>query len=121
MFPRFPTAGLEFLRALKRNNRRPWFLKHKEEYERSVKAPMVEFVMALTHDLPDDYVADPAKAIFRIYRDVRFSKDKTPYKTHIAAHFPPRGVPRGSGAGFYFHISPTETWIGGGFYGPTPQ
>jgi uncharacterized protein (TIGR02453 family) len=119
--PRFPKEGLDFLRSLKRNNRRPWFLKHKDEYERFVKAPMIELVMALSHDLPSDFLADPAKSIFRIYRDVRFSKDKSPYKTHASAHFPPRGLPRGAGAGFYFHVAPTEVWIGGGFYAPTPQ
>ena len=121
MLPTFPKEGLDFLRALKRNNKRPWFLKHKPEYEQYVRAPMMEIVMALAHDLPPDFVADPAKSVFRIYRDVRFSKDKTPYKTHAAAQFPSRSIPRRGGAGFYFHISPTEVWIGGGFYGPTPQ
>jgi uncharacterized protein (TIGR02453 family) len=121
MQPSFPKEGLDFLRGLKRNNRRPWFQKRKDDYEQYVKAPMVEFVMALAHDLPPEYVADPAKSIFRIYRDVRFSKDKSPYKTHAAAHFPPRGKPRGLGAGLYFHISPDEVWIGGGYYAPTPQ
>ena len=121
MAPRFPKEGLEFLRGLKRNNRRPWFLKHKDEYERHVKAPMVELVMALSHDLPPEFIADPVKSIFRIYRDVRFSKNKLPYKTHAAARFLPRGVPKHEGAGFYFHISTEEVWIGGGFYAPTPQ
>jgi len=121
MAPRFPKEGLEFLRALQRNNRRPWFLKHKEDYERHVKAPMVELVMALSHDLPPECIADPAKSIFRTYRDVRFSKNKLPYKTHTAARFLPRGVPKHEGAGFYFHISTEEVWIGGGFYAPTPQ
>lgn len=121
MPPRFPKEGLEFLRALKRNNKRPWFLKHKAEYEEQVRAPMVEFVEALAHDLPPEFLCDPAKSIFRIYRDVRFSKDKSPYKTHVAAQFPSRTNSRRGGAGFYFHISSTEVWIGGGFYGPTPQ
>ncbi len=121
MTPRFPKEGLDFLRALKRNNRRPWFQKRKPDYERYVKAPMVELVLALSRDLPAEYVADPAKSIFRIYRDVRFSKDKSPYKTYVAAHFPARGLPRGVGAGLYFHISPEEVWIGGGLYAPTPQ
>jgi uncharacterized protein (TIGR02453 family) len=121
MLPTFPKEGLEFLRALKRNNKRPWFLKHKAQYEQFVRGPMVEIVMALAHDLPPDFVADPVKSIFRIYRDVRFSHDKTPYKTHAAAQFLSRSIPRKGGAGFYFHISPTEVWIGGGFYAPTPQ
>ena len=121
MQPRFPREGLDFLRGLKRNNRRPWFQKRKDDYEQFVKAPMIEFVLALANDLPPEYVADPAKSIFRIYRDVRFSKDKSPYKTHAAAHFPPRGKPRGLGAGLYFHISPDEVWISGGLYAPTPQ
>jgi uncharacterized protein (TIGR02453 family) len=60
--------------------------------------------------------------MYRIYRDTRFSENKTPYKTHIAAVFPPRGLPKHEGAGVYFHVSADEVWIGGGMYAPqTPQ
>lgn len=121
MSPRFPKEGLEFLRKLKRNNRRPWFQKHKGEYEQYIKAPMIEFVLALTHDLPPELIVDPAKSVLRIYRDVRFSKNKAPYKTHAAAWFLPRGLPNKEGAGLYFHIGCEEVWMGGGFYAPNPQ
>src|SRR5262249_42409195 len=56
--------------------------------------------------------------IYRVYRDTRFSADKTPYKTHVAASFPWRGLPRHEGAGLYFHVSPEEIWVGGGMYAP---
>ena len=60
--------------------------------------------------------------MYRIYRDTRFSENKTPYKTHVAAVFPPRGLPKHEGAGVYFHVSPDEVWMGGGMYAPqTPQ
>jgi uncharacterized protein (TIGR02453 family) len=122
--PRFPPEGLTFLRALKRNNRREWFQAHREDYERFVKAPMTELVLALAHDfrrIAPEMVADPAVCLYRIYRDTRFSPDKTPYKTHTAAVFPRRGLGKHSGAGLYFHISPSEVWIGGGLYAPSPQ
>jgi uncharacterized protein (TIGR02453 family) len=61
-------------------------------------------------------------SLYRIYRDTRFSADKKPYKTHVAAVFPPKGLPKHEGGGLYFHISPDEVWIGGGMYAPqTPQ
>src|SRR5258708_6452629 len=121
MTPRFPKEGIEFLAALKRNNKRPWFQKRKAVYEQYVLEPMREIVLALANDLPSDFIVDPKKSLFRIYRDVRFSKDKSPYKTHASAQFPRRYMPHRGGAGFYFHISPTDVWIGGGFYAPTPQ
>lgn len=122
--PRFPRQGLKFLRALKRNNRREWFRAHREEYEKFVRAPMVEMVLALRRDfatLAPEMVADPAVSLYRIYRDTRFSKDKSPYKTHTAAVFPRRGLAKHSGAGLYFHIAPGEVLVGGGIYAPEPQ
>jgi uncharacterized protein (TIGR02453 family) len=56
--------------------------------------------------------------MYRIYRDVRFSQNKAPYKTHVAANFPARGLPKHEGAGLYFHLSPDEVWVGGGMYAP---
>ncbi len=120
---RFPREGLEFLRALRRNNRREWFQAHRPQYERFVRGPMVELVLALREDLgrlAPDMVADPAVSLYRIYRDTRFSKDKSPYKTHAAAVFPRRGLGKHSGAGLYFHIAPEEVLIGGGLYAPEP-
>jgi uncharacterized protein (TIGR02453 family) len=62
---------------------------------------------------------DPKRSLFRIYRDTRFSKDKTPYKTHAAAHFVLRGMPKGLvGSGYYFHIEPGEVFLGAGIYIP---
>ncbi len=121
--PRFPREGLRFLRALRRNNRRDWFQANRQEYERFVRGPMVELLLALRKDLArlgPEMVADPAVSLYRIYRDTRFSKDKSPYKTHAAAVFPRRGLGKHSGAGLYFHIAPDEVLIGGGIYAPEP-
>jgi uncharacterized protein (TIGR02453 family) len=119
--PRFGPDALTFLRGLKRNNRREWFQPRKERYETLVRQPMMAIVERLADDLrpfAPEVIADPKSAIYRIYRDTRFSSDKTPYKTHIAASFPWRGLPRHEGAGLYFHVSPAEVWIGGGMYAP---
>ena len=61
---------------------------------------------------------NPKTSMYRIYRDIRFSENKAPYKTHVAANFPTRGLPKHEGAGLYFHVSPDEVWIGGGMYAP---
>jgi uncharacterized protein (TIGR02453 family) len=123
--PRFGPEGLRFLRALKRNNKREWFQPRKDHYERHVRLPMLAIVERLAVDMrpiAPEVIVDPKSAIYRIYRDTRFSSDKTPYKTHIAASFPWRGLPKHEGGGLYFHVSPTEVWIGGGMYAPqTPQ
>ena len=116
-----PGETLRFLRALKRNNRREWFKPRKEQYETQVRAPMLAIIERLAVDLRDiapDIVVDPKTAIYRIYRDTRFSENKTPYKTHVAASFPSRGLPKHEGAGLYFHVSPDEVWMGGGMYAP---
>jgi uncharacterized protein (TIGR02453 family) len=123
--PRFTAETLKFLRALKRNNRREWFNAHRDDYDVHVRQPMTAIVERLAHDFrgfAPELVASPKVSIYRIYRDTRFSENKTPYKTHVAAVFPPRGLPKHEGAGVYFHVSPEEVWIGGGMYAPqTPQ
>jgi uncharacterized protein (TIGR02453 family) len=123
--PRFTPATLKFLRALKRNNRRDWFNAHKDDYEHHVRQPMAAIVERLADDLrgfAPEIVASPKLSMYRIYRDTRFSENKAPYKTHVAAVFPTRGLPKHEGAGLYFHVSPTEVWVGGGMYAPqTPQ
>jgi uncharacterized protein (TIGR02453 family) len=123
--PRFTAETLKFLRALKRNNRREWFNAHRDDYDALVRQPMTAIVERLAHDFrgfAPELVASPKVSIYRIYRDTRFSENKTPYKTHVAAVFPPRGLPKHEGAGVYFHVSPEEVWIGGGMYAPqTPQ
>jgi uncharacterized protein (TIGR02453 family) len=121
-FPGFPAAGLEFFRKLQRNNRREWFQPRKAIFEETLKQPMrelVEAVNAAMKSFAPEYVTDPDKAIYRIYRDTRFSKDKTPYKSHLAASFAKRGVPEG--AGFYFAVSHKSIEIGGGIYMPSPE
>jgi uncharacterized protein (TIGR02453 family) len=118
----FTPKTLSFLRSLKRNNRREWFQPRKDQYEQHVRAPMVELVERLAGDLTSfapSLVADPKISLFRIYRDTRFSSDKTPYKTHVAARFPMRAFPRGEGAGLYMEIAPGWVWMGGGMYMPT--
>jgi len=96
-FPGFPPAGVQFFRGLARNNNRDWFQPRKAIFEASVKRPMQELVAALNAAMMSyapQYVTDPAKAIYRFYRDTRFSKDKSPYKQQIAASFPRRGLVR---------------------------
>jgi len=113
----FTPKTLSFLRALKRNNDREWFRSRKPEYERHVRGPMIELIARLAVDLQPfapDLVADPKTSLYRIYRDTRFSDDKTPLKTNAAAVFPPRGFPRHEGAGLYVEIAPGWVWMGGG-------
>ena len=121
--PRFTADTLKFLRALKRNNRREWFNAHREQYEAHVRRPMTAIVERLADDVrafAPELVVSPKVSMYRIYRDTRFSENKTPYKTHAAAVFPTRGLLKHEGAGVYFHISPDEVWIGGGMYAPQP-
>lgn len=117
----FSSKTLAFLRALKRNNDRAWFHSHREEYEAHVRGPMVAIVEALAGDFLEfapDLVADPKVSLFRPWRDTRFSDDKTPLKTNIAAVFPNRTLGRMNGAGLYFEVAPAYVWIGGGMYAP---
>src|SRR5579884_1035782 len=117
-FPGFPQEALQFLRALKKNNRREWFQPRKEKYDALVKAPMIELVEAVNAELvrfAPDYVTEAKKAIFRIYRDTRFSADKTPYKTNVSAAF---GKSTMKNAGLYFSVSPENVEVAGGLYHP---
>ena len=119
----FTSKTLSFLRSLKRNNDREWFRARKDDYERHVRAPMVALLATLAGDLPrfaPELVSDPRVCLYRIYRDTRFSHDKTPLKTHVAAHFPAREFPRNEGAGLYLEVAPKWVWIGGGLYMPSP-
>src|SRR5262249_23636767 len=124
-FPGFPPEAMQFFRGLARNNHRDWFLPRKPVFEEKVRRPMFELVDAVNGALKrfaPDYVTDPAKAVYRFYRDTRFSKDKTPYKAHIAASFRHRGLGgEGGGAGYYFAVSHKELAIGGGIYMPMPE
>ncbi len=122
--PRFSQDTLKFLRALKRNNTREWFGAHKDDYQARVKGPMLAIIERLAEDFPriaPDLVASP-RSMYRVYRDTRFSPDKTPYKTHVAASFSHKVLPKHESAGLYFHLASDQLWIGGGVYAPqTPQ
>ena len=119
--PRFTLKTLSFLRALKRHNDREWFKVRREEYEQHVRGPMIAVIERLAEDFrrfAPDLVASERVSLYRIYRDTRFSADKSPLKTHIAAVFPWRGLQKHEGAGLYFHVAPDEVWAGGGMYMP---
>lgn len=123
-FPGFPPEGLQFFRSLARHNNRDWFQPRKPQFEEKVKQPMRELVEALNGAMKSfapEYVTDPAKAIYRIYRDTRFSKDKTPYKDHIAASFFRSGTGPHRYGGYYVHVSHKEVAVGGGVYMPEPD
>lgn len=119
--PSFSSNTLTFLRALKRNNDRAWFHTRRDEYEAHVRAPMLAIVAALANDFPSfapEMVADPKVSLFRQWRDTRFSEDKAPLKTNVAAVFPNKTLGRMRGAGLYFEVEPRWVWIGGGLYAP---
>jgi uncharacterized protein (TIGR02453 family) len=122
-FSGFPREALQFFRRLARNNRREWFLPRKALFEEKVKEPMRQLVDSLNialRDFAPEYETDPDKAIFRIYRDIRFSKDKRPYKEQIAATFHRPGSMGHSQGGYYVAISHKSVAVGGGVYMPEP-
>lgn len=111
-----PSATLEFLREIKENNNRPWFNAHKEWYQEEL-AKMKIFSDALFEEL-SRYDHIEQLRLFRIYRDVRFSKDKSPYKVCFSG-----GIKRATKllrGGYYFHIEPGKSFVGGGFWAPNP-
>lgn len=123
-FDGFPKEGLDFFRKLKKNNKREWFQPRKQIFEESIKAPMIDLIGAINAHLArfaPEHIAEPAKAIYRIYRDTRFSSDKTPYKTHIAVNFPRHGLEKHAGGGFYFSVGADEIEVAGGVYMPGPD
>ena len=120
-FPGFSDEMTKFFRGLKRNNRREWFQPRKPVFDEKVKAPMFELIRSLTADMMEyapDHVCEPEKAVYRIYRDTRFSKDKTPYKDHIGALFPRAGLPKHGGANYYFGVSDEGVEVAAGVYMP---
>ncbi len=124
-FAGFPKTTLPFFQKLAKNNNREWFEANKAVYESEVKAPMLALVDAIGRDMidyaPEFIPEDLKKAIFRIYRDVRFSKDKTPYKTNIAAAFRRQGLGKNEGASFYVHLDNQEFLVAAGIYMPDPD
>ncbi|MBL8996683.1 MAG: DUF2461 domain-containing protein [Gemmatimonadetes bacterium] len=126
-FSRFTPGALTFLRGLKRHNERPWFEANRPTYERDVLGPLrllSEELDVRFARLAPEFVSPPKRALFRIHRDVRFSKDKSPYKTHAALWVFHRDAGRGvgrdahGGAGFYFHLEPGASMVAGGFWMP---
>ena len=123
-FPGFPPEALQFFRALARHNTRDWFQPRKAVFEEKVRQPMRELVEALNAGMKSfapEYATDPARAVYRIYRDTRFSKDKTPYKTHIAASFFRSSTGPHKYGGYYVQVSHNDVAVGGGVYMPDPE
>jgi uncharacterized protein (TIGR02453 family) len=129
-FTGFRPEAIDFLAELAQNNDRAWFQPRKGDYERLLKEPMEAFVAALAQAFDAQGVplqADPKTSIFRIYRDTRFAKDKSPYKTNVGASFPWVEGAGGEasishtehGNGAYFHLQPGESFAGGGMWHPS--
>lgn len=128
-FTGFSPAAIDFMAELALNNERAWFQPRKQDFERLVKEPMEDLCIALADRFEARGIplrADPRKSVFRIYRDTRFSRDKAPYKTHLAATFPwlddelggERVDDRAHGNGGYFNFQPGEMYAGGGMWMP---
>ncbi|MEO9965287.1 MAG: DUF2461 domain-containing protein [Reichenbachiella sp.] len=110
-----------FLSLLRKNNNREWFNKHKDQYLEA-HSDIIEFAELLLTELnKTDIIETPngKKSLYRIYRDVRFSKDKTPYSTYFGGGF--RRATAERRGGYYFHLEPGNTYVGGGFWGPNSQ
>lgn len=114
----------EFLNDLSQNNSREWFANNKERWE-AVRADFLEFVDGI---MPDLYKMDSTigiqsadKCMYRIYRDLRFSADKTPFKTHLAVYIATGGVKQHGRPGYYLHIQNDNSSLGGGIYMPQPN
>jgi uncharacterized protein (TIGR02453 family) len=119
--PYFRPQALTFLRSLARNNDREWFQPRKATFESELKEPMLAIIRKVTDAMATfapSFVRPAEKCLFRIYRDTRFSADKLPYKTHVAAWFSHQGLEKTSGAGYYFHIGGKEVVIAAGAYMP---
>jgi uncharacterized protein (TIGR02453 family) len=113
--------GLAFLRALARHNDREWFTPRKAVFEAELKEPMLAIIRKVTgamESFAPSFVRPAEKCLFRIYRDTRFSNNKLPYKTHVAAWWSHQGLEKTSGAGYYFHIDAKEVVIAAGAYMP---
>lgn len=117
----FNEAAIKFLKGLKKNNEREWFDARKGIYETELKAPMLALIEEINGELADfapEFVRPPQKIMMRIYRDIRFSKNKQPYKTHVAAWWARQGLEKTSGGGFYLQVGVDEVRIAAGCYMP---
>jgi len=111
---------LSFLSSLKKNNNKPWFDKNKPAYEEikdDITSVAGELIREVSKFDPSISGMDPKKSVFRIYRDIRFSPDKTPYKTNIGFYMAKGGV-KSPAAGYYVHIQPGNSFLGGGIWMP---
>jgi uncharacterized protein (TIGR02453 family) len=127
-FTGFRPAGQRFLAALSRNNNREWFEQNRETYDTELRGPLAALAEEMDvrfAEFAPEIVGDPKRSLFRIHRDVRFSKDKAPYKTNVACWFYHADAGRGvgtatahGGAGFYFHMEAKRVSIGGGIWMP---
>jgi uncharacterized protein (TIGR02453 family) len=116
-------AILEFLTELNENNNREWFNANRDRYEscRDKMLLMTEIFISEIRKFDGDIpVMDPRECLFRIYRDIRFSADKSPYKTHFGS-FIARGGHKSTRAGYYFHVQPDDSFLSGGIYMPQPD
>jgi len=122
--PHFTKDLFNFLKDLKENNNREWFQDNKDRYRTSVQEPLLAFIGDFAPHLrkiSPHFIADPRPSggsMFRIYRDVRFSKDKSPYKTHAAAQFRHREARDVHAPGFYLHLEPGSVFVGIGLWHP---
>jgi uncharacterized protein (TIGR02453 family) len=114
------SSTIHFLKALKKNNNKEWFDKNRKIYEQA-KADYLNFVTILLNEIqgfdPSLMELLPKQCIFRLNRDVRFSKNKDPYKTNFGASFS-KGAKKIQTAGYYFHLEPGENFVGGGLWMP---
>ena len=123
----FTKDTMQFLMELRFNNNREWFEANRERFENHCKAPMLAFITAVAEPLRKvnrDVVADPRPnggSMFRIYRDTRFSKDKTPYKTAMGASFRHKAGKDVPAPGFYLHVEPDGCFMGAGMWHPEPE
>jgi uncharacterized protein (TIGR02453 family) len=114
----------KFFRDLKKNNEREWFEANKQRYEDEVRGPLLAFIDDFAEPLykiSPHFRAEARKvggSLFRIFRDVRFSKDKTPYKTHAGVHFRHENAKDAHAPGFYLHLQPGEVFMGAGIWHP---
>ena len=116
--------GLKFLKSLEKHNDRDWFNERKAIYEAELKEPMLAIIRKITDAMTDfapNHVRPAEKSLFRIYRDTRFSNNKLPYKTHVAAWWSHSGLEKTSGAGYYFQVSPKGVVIAAGAYMPEKE
>jgi uncharacterized protein (TIGR02453 family) len=117
-------STLKFLKDLKKNNNKPWFDANRKRYEEA-KMDFENFIQQVIDSFgKKDKSISSLKAkdcLFRINRDVRFSKDKSPYKTNFGASINKEGRKAFSSAGYYFHLEPGQCFVGGGIYQPEPD